>query len=191
MTLIQKNLLRFFTISSAVVFEVLTAQGQPANDNFVNAWTLSGTSVTTNGSTALPSNATKESGEPNHAGFTGGRSVWFVWTAPVSGLTRIDTIGSGFNTLLGVYTGTAVNALTTIAANDNIGSGTNTSLVQFTAQQGITYHIAIDGRNNFGGGASSGPYILHLLVLASVSISSPTNGAAFYLLSVSSMISQI
>src|SRR5690242_15543994 len=84
-----------------------TADAQPANDNFVNAWTLTGTSVSTNGNS---NNATKEPGEPNHAGFVGGRSVWFQWTAPMTGLTRIDTIGSAFNTLLGVYTGSAVSS---------------------------------------------------------------------------------
>src|ERR1051325_442354 len=136
---------------------ILPAEAQPANDLFVNAWTLTGTSISTNGNS---NNATKEAGEPNHAGFVGGRSVWFNWTAPTFGLTRIDTIGSGFNTLLGIYTGSAVSALTQVAANDNIGGGTNTSSVQFNATQGTTYRIAIDGRNNFGGGASSGNYLL-------------------------------
>ena len=92
----------------------------------------------------------------------------------------INTIGSGFNTLLGVYTGTAVNSLLQIAANDNIGGGNNTSQVQINAVQGTTYRIAIDGRNNFGGGASSGPYILNVQVLVSVSITSPTNGSTLH-----------
>src|SRR6266566_7511343 len=83
----------------------LTVQAQPSNDNFTNAWTLSGVTVSTNGNST---GATKETGEPNHAGLVGGRSVWFNWTAPLAGATRIDTIGSGFNTLLGVYTGSAV-----------------------------------------------------------------------------------
>src|SRR3954463_16264776 len=82
------------------------AQAQPANDNFANAWLLSGAVVTTNGTTA---GASKETGEPNHAGNIGGRSIWFNWIAPRSGQIRIDTIGSasGFNgsdTLLAVYT---------------------------------------------------------------------------------------
>ena len=46
-----------------------------------------------------------------------------------------DTIGSSFDTLLAVYTGTAVNALTTVASNDDIDtSGHNyQSRVTFTA----------------------------------------------------------
>src|SRR5260221_211428 len=84
----------------------LSTQAQPANDNFANAWTLSGTVITTNASTA---GASKEPGEPNHAGNGGARSIWFNWTAPKSGQIRVDTIGSsgGFNndTLLAIFTG--------------------------------------------------------------------------------------
>ena len=111
----------------ALVAQVV--QAQPANNNFTNAWTLTGTFVTKNGNTSQPVNATKEPGEPNHAGFVGGRSVWFNWIAPTSGPVRISTAGSGFNTLLAVYTGTAVNALTQVAANDNFAGQGNTSRV--------------------------------------------------------------
>ncbi|HMC28966.1 MAG TPA: Ig-like domain-containing protein, partial [Verrucomicrobiae bacterium] len=171
----MKIYLRVLAIFLFAFLPILAAQAQPANNNFANAWFLNGTSVTTNGSNV---NATKETGEPNHAGNAGGRSVWFVWTAPVSGQTRIDTIGSSFNTLLAVYTGTAVNALTTIAANNDIGGGTNSSLLQFQAVQGTTYHIAVDANRNFGT-PTGGNYLLHLQVLASVNITSPTNGAIF------------
>src|SRR6476469_9464442 len=154
----MKKLLRAF-ILCGFALTAASLRSQPANNNFTDAWILTGTLISTNGNST---GATKEAGEPNHAGFTGGRSVWFSWTAPASAATRINTIGSGFNTLLGVYTGTAVNALLQIAANDNIGGGNNASQVQFNAVQGTTYQIAIDGRNNFGGGASSGPYILNV-----------------------------
>src|SRR5436190_7322785 len=91
------------------------AKAQPANDNFANAWTLTGLAAATNGNSSLPTFATKEQGEPLHAGLNGGRSVWFNWTAPATGTTRITTLGSSFNTLLAVYTGTAVNTLANIA----------------------------------------------------------------------------
>ena len=141
-----------------------SAQAQPANNQFTNAWTLTGTTATTNGNTSLPANATKETGEPNHAGLVGGRSVWFNWTAPTNGPTRLSTAGSSLNTLLAVYTGTAVNALTQVAANDNFTGQGNTSRVDFNAQQGTNYWIAIDGRNNSGTGAASGAYTLALLM---------------------------
>jgi len=121
-------------ICGLVLLGAVAAQAQPANDNFANAWTLTGPSTATNGSTSLPSFATKEAGEPNHAGLVGGRSVWFNWTAPTNGTTRITTLGSSFNTLLAVYTGNAVNSLTLIAANDNAGGAAgNSSRVEFFA----------------------------------------------------------
>ena len=165
-------------VVSLVAFGANMAQGQPANNHFTNAWTLTGTYAVTNGSTSQPSNATKETGEPNHAGFVGGRSVWFNWTAPTNGPVRISTAGSGFNTLLAAYTGTAVNALTQVAANDNVaGQGGNTSRVDFNAQQGTNYWIAVDGRSQGGGAASSGAYILSLQMPGSTAITSPTNGS--------------
>ena len=45
----------------------------PANDNFSAAQTISGGQGTTNGTNIR---ATKETGEPNHAGNAGGASVW-------------------------------------------------------------------------------------------------------------------
>ena len=171
------RLIRFLPSALFVMLGVLATQAQPANDAFANAWTMSGSVVSTNGNS---NNGTKETGEPNITGRNGGRSVWFRWTAPASGATRIDTAGSSFNTLLGVYTGTAVNALTLVAENDNVGGFDGTSRVEFSAQAGTVYRIAVDGRSNFGGGGpSSGNYNLNIQLLASVALTSPTNGAVY------------
>ena len=87
--------------------------------------------------------ASKEPGEPDHAGRSGGASLWWSWTAPASGMVTIDTAGSDFDTLLAVYTGGAVDALTAVASNDDaIGLQ---SAVRFTARQGVVYHVAVDG----------------------------------------------
>ncbi len=115
----------------------------PANDNFANAITLTGSAATITGATNV--NATKESGEPSHAGNTGGHSIWYNWTAPANGTVTLNTAGSSFDTLLGVYKGTAVNALTTVASNDDVSSTNRTSAVTFTAVAGTTYRIAVDG----------------------------------------------
>ncbi|HKQ40332.1 MAG TPA: Ig-like domain-containing protein, partial [Verrucomicrobiae bacterium] len=170
------NFPSLFRICGIVLLGGFAAKAQPANDLFANAWVLTGLNVTTNGNSAQPSNATKEFGEPNHAGFTGGRSVWFTWTAPSNANMRVSTLGSSFNTLLAVYTGNAVNALTPIAANDNSAAGGNTSRLEFFANAGTTYRIAIDGRSNFGtGGTSSGTYNLALQYLGLVQFTTPTN----------------
>ena len=52
---------------------------------------------------------------------------------------------------MGVYTGTAVNALTTVASNDDIASGNTASRVTFNVAAGTTYRIAIDGYNGLRG----------------------------------------
>jgi hypothetical protein len=120
--------------------------GVPANDNFANAiaLTLSNNAAT---ATGYNTNATKQSGEPNHAGTTGGHSVWWKWTAPTAGSMTVDTHGSYFDTALGVYTGTAVNSLTTIGSNDDTSSTPHiqTSRVTFTAISGQTYYFAVEG----------------------------------------------
>jgi hypothetical protein len=59
----------------------------------------------------------------------------------------VDTAGSNYDTLLGVYTGTAVNALTTIGTNDDASGLGLRSRVTFTASAGVTYQIAVDGFN--------------------------------------------
>src|SRR5712672_558368 len=160
----------------------VSAQAQaPANDNFANAWTISGVLVTTNGTTF---GASKEAGEPNHAGNGGARSVWFNWTAPATAPVQLDTIGSSGSfqndTLLAVYTGDAVNALTPIASNNNgPGLPKGWSQLQFRATNGITYHIAVDP-SRFGGFIPpGGPIVLNLRMLASIAVDSPTNGSVF------------
>ena len=150
----------------------------PANDMFANAWLIAGPSVTTNGILGTTGNwATTETGEPNHGGNTAGmrRSVWFAWVAPTNGLTSIDTLGSAFNTVLAVYTGTAVNQLTLVAQNDDAYSGTNRSRVFFTAVKGTSYKIAVAG---ITGLASTGTYLLHLQMFPAVSLSTPMNESA-------------
>lgn len=118
------------------------------NDLFSNAAVMGvATTTGTNVST------TKESGEPNHAGNAGGTSVWWNWTPSFTGTVTLSTVGSNFNTLLAVYTGSAVNALTLIGNSDDITPGSNTaSLVTFSAVSGTTYRIAVDG---FGGASGN------------------------------------
>lgn len=101
----------------------------PINDDFTNAIVLVGTNLTARGTTA---GASKEPGEPNHGGHPGSvRSVWWSWTAPANGLVLVDAAGSDGIVLLWVYTGTSVSNLTSVGP-------------RFTAEAGVTYHIAAD-----------------------------------------------
>lgn len=118
----------------------------PPNDNFVNRITISGTSVTTSGWNI---GATRESGEPFHWSSVGGKSVWWTWQAPKSGTVTITTLGSSFDTILAVYTGSAVDSLSLIANNDDYDG--LTSRVSFFATSGTIYQIAVDGYDGSSG----------------------------------------
>lgn len=113
----------------------------PVNDDFENRIVLSGTEAQDLGSTL---GATRQAGEPFHAGLNGANSVWWSWTAPMSGPFFVQTTGSDFDTLLGIYTGETVDSLTWVASNDD-QQGSLTSYAAFNAEEGVTYQIAVDG----------------------------------------------
>ncbi len=119
------------------------------NDNFDHAGEIAPAGGRTLGSNA---GATKETGEPAHAGNTGGRSVWFLWRAPANNTVTVDTIGSTFDTLLAVYTGNVVSNLTLIAADDDGAGFQLNSKLAFLANAGVAYRIAVDGYNGANGG---------------------------------------
>lgn len=127
------------------------------NDAFANRYPIAGGTNTVIG---VNTNASLETGEPIHGGNVGGRSVWWSWIAPASTPVRMDTLGSSFDTVLGVYQGTSVGALTVVAADDD-SLGNGRSIVVFEAVQGVEYQIAVDGFNN-GSGAVSGRVVLNL-----------------------------
>jgi hypothetical protein len=148
-----------------LMWQTLSASNGPANDYFVSAQPLTGASGAVNGSSV---GAGKEIGEPQHAGNLGGASVWYSWTPTTSGNVDISTAGSSFDTLLAVYTGSAVGSLTQVAANDDIGPGKGASAVRFAATAGTTYRIAVDGYLAAGTtSASRGDIVLAWSIAAS------------------------
>jgi hypothetical protein len=93
--------------------------------------------------------ATREAGEPHHAGRRGGSSLWYTWTPRFSGPVSFDTCESSLDTLLAVYDGAALSSLMPVASNDD-SDGTRCprstgSELRFDAVAGTTYRIAIDG----------------------------------------------
>jgi hypothetical protein len=150
------------------------------NNNFANRLLISGAPAHVTGANA---GATLESGEPFQSGFLRwGETLWWKWTAPSFGTVTIDTIGSDFNTFLGVYTGPAVNALTPVAQNDNAALvGVGASSVTFDAQFGMEYQIQVGGIFTGGGGGipTVGHIQLNVVVQPSVTITTPSNGGAF------------
>jgi hypothetical protein len=114
------------------------------NDDFAKRTVVAGSSVTVIGNNRF---ATSEVGEPNAAGTSGLRSVWWSWTAPESGSVTMSTAGSNFDTTLGVYIGSSLDSLQTVAENDdeNYNVGFSTSTLTFNAIGGETYQILVNG----------------------------------------------
>ncbi len=124
----------------------------PANNDFASAILLSGTSGQALGDSR---GATKQTAEPDHYGYADATaSVWWAWTAPAATQVVFDTVGSSFDTVLAVYTGTSVSVLTPVASNDD-ASGT-ASRVTFDTVAGAVYRIAVAGT-----GGSSGDVVLN------------------------------
>src|SRR5205085_7665528 len=90
------------------------ALAQPANDAFANRFVISGVFISTNGSNV---GATRETGEPTwNNTFTNGHSAWYEWVAPAAvPVTITEGGGASFRAALGIFTGTVVNGLTTVA----------------------------------------------------------------------------
>ena len=139
----KRHLVKTILAGSLLVhLSTLSVQLRAAsNDDFADAAVLSGLTGTTSQNNAGTS---KEPGEPNHADNAGGRSVWFRWTASTNGQFFFNTAGSAIDTLLAVYTGASVNALTTVASNDDSRLDL-TSWVSIQAINGTTYYVAVDG----------------------------------------------
>jgi hypothetical protein len=112
-----------------------------SNDRFSDRIMIPSTGGTVTGSNT---NATGEAGEPKHAGVIGGKSVWWTWTAPASGIVTISLDGSSFDTVLGVYQGSTMESLLPVAQDDDGGVGSSSRVV-FSATAGTTYQIAVDG----------------------------------------------
>ncbi len=122
---------------------VLVYSPRATNDDFETAATLSRNSGTETGENY---NASVQSGEPAHNGRGPFNSVWWRFTPPSDGLLNIDTHGSGFDTVLAIYTGNNVTSLTLVRSNDDDGAPLNNSgLITVLLSAGVTYRIAVAG----------------------------------------------
>ena len=124
-----------------------TTTNRPFNDDFSARARLAGNNFLVRSSNA---GATAEPSEPVATAGTGGTSLWWEWTPTTTAVVRLSTTGSTYDTILSVYTGPALAALTLVTANDNDGASL-TSRIDFTAQAGVTYQISVDGKNAAAG----------------------------------------
>ena len=129
------------SVGQIVLSYELTMDDEVFNDNFADRRI-----IPTAGGVFTGSNtgATQEPDEPvNPPSAAPLSSVWWEWTAPEKGPVYINTGGSNYDTTLAVYTGSSLESLNLVKAND-LAIGLQ-SAVQFMAEAGVTYQIAVDG----------------------------------------------
>jgi hypothetical protein len=146
----------------AAVFPAAAVAAPPANDNFANAQVLSASlPIVVTGTTR---EATYEPGEPLPPGEgcpSCVRSVWYRWTAPRGGGVLIEACGSnGPDPPYGtpsadVFTGSSVSNLQRVglrspgARTTQCPFAEDFTIVLFDAVAGRTYHIRVNGGEEF------------------------------------------
>jgi Bacterial Ig-like domain (group 3) len=129
---------------------VVTAPA-PVNDNFAGAINITSTAFA---DTKDSSGATAQAADPLPAcsqnvqiPFATGTSntIWYKVVPTGSGLANIDTIGSSYDSVLTVWSGTSQGALTAVACNDDINPGiiTVSQLTNVALNAGTTYFIMV------------------------------------------------
>jgi subtilisin family serine protease len=143
-----------------------SAPNTPPNALFANRTNLVGLDPYTRSNNA-DSPSALEAGTPS-LGSGAGHSLWWQWTAPENATVEIDTSGTGggiypggstYATALGVYTGSSLGTLTSVASNSNfgteppVGGGANIpySQVSFHTTAGTTYEINVQGLSGASG----------------------------------------
>jgi hypothetical protein len=139
----------FFYITD-VSLEAYTTANIPANDDFTNATLIPSDGITNVVTTIC---ASRETGEPLIATNKGGHSLWWTWTSPGIGTVTINTAGSDFNTLLGVYTGSTLTNLTVVTNSNGHKLASGVAFVKFNVTKGTQYQISLDGFNGQTGTA--------------------------------------
>lgn len=109
----------------------------PVNDNFATAQSLQGTSLTAIG---FNGGATRQIGEGSY----GERTIWYSWTAPITGWVTLTTAGTGFSNRAAVYFGPQLETLNLVASEGYAQSNT----VSFAAAAGVTYYFVIGGNTD-------------------------------------------
>jgi len=77
--------------------------------------------------------------------------VWWKWTAPCNGNATFTTSQTGFDTVMGVYSGSSLDALEALAEDDDGISDYGPSSCTFPCVRGTTYWIAVGGADSAHG----------------------------------------
>lgn len=141
--------------TSTVTLPIFTVVAlAPANDNIASATTVTPgagglftNTVDSSGATGLGTDpvpaCSQIPGAPFFTGIT--NTVWYKFIPASSGtITDVDTIGSSYDTVLSIWTGSA-SSLTAFACNDDIVSGIDiqSQLTSLPVVGGTTYYIMV------------------------------------------------
>jgi hypothetical protein len=127
----------------------------PANDDFNNRTTISSlpysiSNLNTKGATTQgldPAHPCASSAFPRQS-----RSVWYAYTPPTSGMFKITTNGSNYDTVLALWRGNW-GALVNRGCNDD-GGGNLTSALTATLYSGQTYYVQASGYGSSSAGGA-------------------------------------
>ncbi|MFQ6100203.1 MAG: hypothetical protein ACE5OS_03060 [Anaerolineae bacterium] len=143
---------------AAPVSQAAPLQQAPSNDDFGDAL---GIPTMPYGDTQNTSLATSQANDPRFPCIANGpttnwrrgwHSVWYVYTATVNGTLHVDTIGSDYDTVLGVWTGTW-GSLTNVGCNDDISWPSNPqSSLDTSVVSGTIYYIEVVGYRSTSSG---------------------------------------
>jgi|GEM_PF-3220510 len=118
----------------------------PANDDFAHRKFAAGTRYADVGDNT---DASTEAGEPvPSAAADATKTVWYEFTPPASQPYLLTTLGSSFDTVLTVYTGTWP-ALTEAGSSDNVPKSLQAQLT-LSLDSAQTYYIQVGGRHGSG-----------------------------------------
>lgn len=107
----------------------------PGNDNFAARTTVTALPFT---ETLSTEEATTEPGEPESDCGPIGRTVWYEFTPAADVILGANTLGSDFDTLTAVWTGSQLGSLTAVVCSDAFST-------VFAADAGTTYLIQVGG----------------------------------------------
>lgn len=147
-------------VSVIPFFSLLLAETVP-NDYFNEAQKLPGYLRLTKEGRLMSSDgetsATRESGEPRHAGRPGAASVWYRWQPVASERVFIEATAEKAALLLAVYQGRSVDQLKEVPRYPRLDYPassrmrkepfTSSARVEIEAEEGAVYYIAVDTEN--------------------------------------------
>jgi Zn-dependent metalloprotease len=124
----------------------MTPAGPPANDDFDTPELITSLPYTNVQDTTA---ATTAGDDPDLicAGSQKYNSVWYSYTPVSSQTVSLNTVGSNYDTLMAVWTGSR-GSLDSVACNDD---ALLTSQLAFDATEGVTYYIEVVGYSSGGG----------------------------------------